>query len=186
MLIGRGGGAWMGEVGLGGRRTAVMLSMSASGGGSNVGGGDTALQYCLLEEMAQCWCKHWITIVMVCNIFMYMDRTYVPQHRRRPVYNLGLWLFQRVVWERDIDGCLNDNDNDKDGDNKDSTTVGGGEPRIKSDVPMKLHLSPSSLSSSPNPVLLGSVASGLLLHTVHQDQLNHLVDPRSAWPSSGI
>lgn len=30
---------------------------------------------------------------------MYMDRTYVPQNRRRPVYELGLHLFRTVVWE---------------------------------------------------------------------------------------
>ena len=30
---------------------------------------------------------------------MYMDRTYVPQNRRRPVYELGLHLFRTIVWE---------------------------------------------------------------------------------------
>ena len=38
-------------------------------------------------------------MVMVRDILMYMDRTYVPQNRRRPVYELGLHLFRTVVWE---------------------------------------------------------------------------------------
>lgn len=36
---------------------------------------------------------------MVRDILMYMDRTYVPQLRRRPVYELGLHLFRIIVWE---------------------------------------------------------------------------------------
>lgn len=40
-----------------------------------------------------------ITMVMVRDILMYMDRTYVPQNRRRPVYELGLHLFRTTVWE---------------------------------------------------------------------------------------
>jgi len=32
-----------------------------------------------------------------------VDRTYVLQHRKRPVYDLGLWLFQRVVWKRSME-----------------------------------------------------------------------------------
>ena len=38
-------------------------------------------------------------MVMVRDILMYMDRTYVPQNRRRPVYELGLHLFRTIVWE---------------------------------------------------------------------------------------
>lgn len=36
---------------------------------------------------------------MVRDILMYMDRTYVTQQRRRPVYELGLHLFRLAVWE---------------------------------------------------------------------------------------
>mmetsp|Transcript_9335 Transcript_9335/g.19083 ORF Transcript_9335/g.19083 Transcript_9335/m.19083 type:complete len:765 (+) Transcript_9335:530-2824(+) len=53
----------------------------------------------LLEEMAHAWSEHRITMVMVRDILMYMDRTYVPQNRRRPVYELGLHLFRTTVWE---------------------------------------------------------------------------------------
>ena len=38
-------------------------------------------------------------MVMVRDILMYMDRTYVPQNRRRPIYELGLHLFRTTVWE---------------------------------------------------------------------------------------
>lgn len=53
----------------------------------------------LLEEMATAWNEHDITMVMVRDILMYMDRTYVPQNRRRPVYDLGVHLFRITVWE---------------------------------------------------------------------------------------
>jgi len=36
---------------------------------------------------------------MVRDILMYMDRTYIQQQRRRPVYQLGLHLFRLTVWE---------------------------------------------------------------------------------------
>jgi len=53
----------------------------------------------LLEEIANTWNEHQITMIMVRDILMYMDRTYVPSQRRRPVYDLGLHLFRITVWE---------------------------------------------------------------------------------------
>jgi cullin 3 len=53
----------------------------------------------LLEEMAVTWSEHQITMVMVRDILMYMDRTYVQAQRRKPVYELGLHLFRVIVWE---------------------------------------------------------------------------------------
>jgi cullin 3 len=38
-------------------------------------------------------------MIMVRDILMYMDRTYIMQQRRRPVYELGLHLFRITVWE---------------------------------------------------------------------------------------
>jgi cullin 3 len=38
-------------------------------------------------------------MIMIRDILMYMDRTYVIQQRRRPVYQLGLHLFRLTVWE---------------------------------------------------------------------------------------
>jgi len=53
----------------------------------------------LLEEMSVTWSEHQITMIMVRDILMYMDRTYITQQRRRPVYELGLHLFRITVWE---------------------------------------------------------------------------------------
>jgi cullin 3 len=38
-------------------------------------------------------------MIMVRDILMYMDRTYIMQQRRRPVYELGLHLFRITVWD---------------------------------------------------------------------------------------
>ena len=53
----------------------------------------------LLEHMSETWKEHQITMVMIRDILMYMDRTYVLQQRRRTVYDLGLHLFRIAVWE---------------------------------------------------------------------------------------
>lgn len=53
----------------------------------------------LLEQMSHTWKEHQITMVMIRDILMYMDRTYVVQYRRRLVYDLGLHLFRITVWE---------------------------------------------------------------------------------------
>eukprot|EP00590_Aulacoseira_subarctica_P003713 CAMPEP_0172414624 /NCGR_PEP_ID=MMETSP1064-20121228/1267_1 /TAXON_ID=202472 /ORGANISM="Aulacoseira subarctica , Strain CCAP 1002/5" /LENGTH=805 /DNA_ID=CAMNT_0013151379 /DNA_START=42 /DNA_END=2459 /DNA_ORIENTATION=- len=56
----------------------------------------------LLECIASAWEDQSVTMVMIRDIFMYMDRTYVPQQKKRPVYELGLMLFQQVVWEHPL------------------------------------------------------------------------------------
>mmetsp|Transcript_19457 Transcript_19457/g.41916 ORF Transcript_19457/g.41916 Transcript_19457/m.41916 type:complete len:771 (+) Transcript_19457:187-2499(+) len=53
----------------------------------------------LLDSMSHTWQEHQITMVMIRDILMYMDRTYVIQQRRRLVYDLGLHLFRITVWE---------------------------------------------------------------------------------------
>jgi len=53
----------------------------------------------LLIEVSTIWAEHQITMIMVRDILMYMDRTYIQQQRRRPVYQLGLHLFRLTVWE---------------------------------------------------------------------------------------
>lgn len=53
----------------------------------------------LLEAVASAWKEHSITMVMIRDILMYMDRTYVLQQKRRTVYELGLHLFRVTVWE---------------------------------------------------------------------------------------
>ena len=55
----------------------------------------------LLDGVANTWDAHKVTMKMICDILMYMDRTYVRQHKRRSVNELGLHLFRIVVWEDD-------------------------------------------------------------------------------------
>ena len=38
-----------------------------------------------------------------------VDWTYVPQHRKKLVYNFGLWLFRREVWKRITEDDAADN-----------------------------------------------------------------------------
>ena len=53
----------------------------------------------LLEAIVMAWKEHTITMVMIRDILMYMDRTYVVQQKRRTVYELGLHLFRVTIWE---------------------------------------------------------------------------------------
>lgn len=53
----------------------------------------------LLDAVATAWKEHTVTMVMIRDILMYMDRTYVTQQKRRSVYELGLHLFRVTVWE---------------------------------------------------------------------------------------
>ena len=92
-----------GGIGIGGRANIM---------GARGGSAASDQQYKLLQELCTIWKEHRITMVMVRDIFMYMDRTYVPQHRKRPVYDLGLWLFRRVVWERSMDDDGRNDDHD--------------------------------------------------------------------------
>ncbi|GKY95814.1 hypothetical protein MPSEU_000542100 [Mayamaea pseudoterrestris] len=54
---------------------------------------------CMLQAMADAWKDHQMTASMIRDILMYLDRTYVVQQRRRPVYELGLHLFRVTVWD---------------------------------------------------------------------------------------
>ena len=129
--------------------SGVGLRGSSSAGSSND-------QYKLLIEISKVWKEHRITMVMVRDIFMYMDRTYVPQHRKRPVYDLGLWLFRRVVWERlMIDSGSNNNDGEEEGDMK---------------------MAAPSHDNNTNTPTLGSITSKLLLQVINSDRLNQLED----------
>jgi len=55
----------------------------------------------LLEEVARSYAAHTTTMVMVKDILMYMDRTFVIQQKRKPIYDLGLALYRNVVWDHD-------------------------------------------------------------------------------------
>jgi len=53
----------------------------------------------LLEAVSKAWNDHKVTMAMIRDILMYMDRVYITQSKRRPVYELGLHLFRVTVWE---------------------------------------------------------------------------------------
>lgn len=55
----------------------------------------------LLKEMASAWEDHRICMIMIRDILMYMDRTFVPTQNKRVVYDMGLHLFRVRVWEHE-------------------------------------------------------------------------------------
>lgn len=55
----------------------------------------------LLAVVAKCWSDHQLTMMMVRDILMYMDRTYVTQNKKTPVYDLGLIIFRDTIARHD-------------------------------------------------------------------------------------
>jgi len=53
----------------------------------------------LMDAVATSFREHQITMSMISDILMYMDRNFTSQNRKRPVYDLGLHLFRVHVWE---------------------------------------------------------------------------------------
>jgi len=54
----------------------------------------------LLGAVSGVWSDHQLKMVMVRDsICMYMDRTYVVQQKKKPVYELGLQIFRERIWE---------------------------------------------------------------------------------------
>ena len=54
----------------------------------------------LLAKASGIWSDHQLKMVMVRDsICMYMDRTYVVQQKKKPIYELGLQIFREAVWE---------------------------------------------------------------------------------------
>jgi cullin 3 len=53
----------------------------------------------LIELLAQ-WEKHRTAIGMIRDILMYMDRNYVPQNKKVPVYDLGIKIFGQEVFHQ--------------------------------------------------------------------------------------
>ena len=137
-------------------RRMMMPIMNASSSSSSV---DQQQQYKLLLSLCNVWKEHRVTMVMVRDIFMYMDRTYVPQHRKRPVYDLGLWLFRKVVWERSMNDYSNDETETNNHINDESKKSNN-----------------NNNNNNNNHQTLGSVTSKLLLRVIHADRLNVLED----------
>lgn len=51
----------------------------------------------LLEELKKQWDDHKTTMVMIRDILMYMDRNFVSQYKKVPVYEMGLIIFRENV-----------------------------------------------------------------------------------------
>ena len=51
----------------------------------------------LLPALATAWADHKITLGMIKDILMYMERTYVPSNKKVPIYILGLQIFRNVI-----------------------------------------------------------------------------------------
>lgn len=79
--------------------SAAMMDFKDDGGSGSGSSSSNASNMLFLEAVANAWNEHTVTMVMIRDILMYMDRTYVTQQKRRPVYELGLHLFRVTVWE---------------------------------------------------------------------------------------
>lgn len=51
----------------------------------------------LMKSIVTAWDEHKVTMGMVADILMYMDRTYVIQHKKVPVYRMSLQIFRDIV-----------------------------------------------------------------------------------------
>jgi cullin 3 len=51
----------------------------------------------LLSTLLRSWEEHRRAISMIRDIVMYMDRTYVSQHKLLPIYDTGLTIFRTVI-----------------------------------------------------------------------------------------
>jgi len=58
---------------------------------------DSANDQAFLEVLNKKWSDHKLSMIMIRDILMYMDRTYVNQHKKTAVYELGLLLFRDDV-----------------------------------------------------------------------------------------
>ncbi|CAH0479912.1 unnamed protein product [Peronospora belbahrii] len=55
----------------------------------------------LLVTLNEQWIDYQVVMTMVRDILMYMDRTYVTQKRKLPVYDHGLYIFRDVIVRHD-------------------------------------------------------------------------------------
>jgi cullin 3 len=162
--------------------TGVAAANNKRAAMSNIGGGDSLLHYRLLEELSKSWTEHRITMVMVRDIFMYMDRTYVPQQRKRPVYDLGLWLFRRVVWERSMEDDVDEAEAEEDYHftqrqrGGEAAGVGNHHHEYSNSNNNNFATTTGPIKSYEDQTTLGNVASSLILQVIHQDRLDRLDD----------
>ena len=65
-----------------------------AGVAAEVGG---AADEVLLARLSAAWGEHQQTMMMVRDILMYMDRTYVTQQRKVAIYDAGLLIFRDSI-----------------------------------------------------------------------------------------
>ncbi|KAL7505493.1 hypothetical protein ACHAXN_003192 [Cyclotella atomus] len=139
-------------------KSAIKLVEMAGGldAPSSALGEDMNAAIAFLTSLSCTWKEHRVTMVMVRDIFMYMDRTYVQQNRKMTVYELGLFLFRRVVWERSME------------DSKPSAVDLDGKPAAIAED--------GRVGENEPPRTLGNVASTLLLRVIRNHRLDRLDD----------
>jgi len=54
-----------------------------------------------LKDLLQVWNKHRTSVNLIRDILMYMDKNYVPQSKKMPLFELGIKLFGQEVFQRD-------------------------------------------------------------------------------------
>lgn len=65
-----------------------------------------------LRELLDKWNQHRKAVTHTCDVLMYMDRTYVPTHKKTPIHELGLLLWRDIVirsekvWPRLMDTVM--------------------------------------------------------------------------------
>lgn len=101
-LLGNTGGG--GKGGYEDGESALSFATSASeamedGIGASNQASSSSSSPALVTSVAEAWKEHVLTLVMIRDILMYMDRTYVLQAKRRSVYDLGLHLWKITVWD---------------------------------------------------------------------------------------
>lgn len=51
----------------------------------------------LMESISTAWSEHKVTLGMVADVLMYLNRTYVVQHKKVTIYNMSLQIFRDVI-----------------------------------------------------------------------------------------
>ena len=51
----------------------------------------------LMESISKAWEEHKVSLGMVTDILMYLDRTYIVQHKKVAIYKMSLQIFRDVI-----------------------------------------------------------------------------------------
>lgn len=91
---------------------------------------DTNDKLVYLKKMDECWQSHCQQMIMICSIFLYLDRTYVLQNPTvHSIWDMGLDLFRShiamnsTVQKRTVEGLLLLIEKERNGDSVDRTLL---------------------------------------------------------------